>query len=140
MVPNHVRDEEERRRSPRSLLGECVVPLIDLLEDATSKQNRRKDHAAALFFLVRFCCCGIVLIIYTSSHDMMPSCDSTARLLRHPFRSLISIFLLWKCLLLIVAACSPDPGYDTSTTLVQGGDDPAPNHKLLTSHYCYFAS
>ncbi|PYH64215.1 DUF409 domain protein [Aspergillus vadensis CBS 113365] len=36
---------------------------------------------------------------------------------RHPYRSLFSVFLLWKALLLLLAILTPGPGYDTSTTL-----------------------
>lgn len=38
--------------------------------------------------------------------------------LEHPVRSLTTLFLGWKAILLLVAACSPGPGYDTSTNLV----------------------
>ncbi|KAJ5050537.1 uncharacterized protein L3040_002414 [Drepanopeziza brunnea f. sp. 'multigermtubi'] len=37
----------------------------------------------------------------------------------HPIRSLATLYLLWKSLLLLVAACSPGPGYDTSASLTQ---------------------
>lgn len=37
----------------------------------------------------------------------------------HPYRSLISIFVLWKACLLLLAILTPGPGYDTSTTLAQ---------------------
>lgn len=36
---------------------------------------------------------------------------------RRPIRSLILTFATWKALLLLIALCSPGPGYDTSTTL-----------------------
>jgi hypothetical protein len=36
--------------------------------------------------------------------------------IQHPFQTLILAFILWKALLLLVAACSPDPGYDTSVS------------------------
>ncbi|PWY94765.1 GPI mannosyltransferase 2 [Aspergillus sclerotioniger CBS 115572] len=37
----------------------------------------------------------------------------------HPYQSLISIFVLWKAFLLLLAILTPGPGYDTSTTLAQ---------------------
>ncbi|PYI06831.1 GPI mannosyltransferase 2 [Aspergillus sclerotiicarbonarius CBS 121057] len=37
----------------------------------------------------------------------------------HPYRSLISVFVLWKAFLLLLAILTPGPGYDTSTTLAQ---------------------
>lgn len=36
---------------------------------------------------------------------------------RHPIRALILCFAAWKSLILIIAACSPGRGYDTSTSL-----------------------
>lgn len=39
------------------------------------------------------------------------------RPLDHPTRTLIASFAAWKALLLVIAACSPGPGYDTSTSL-----------------------
>lgn len=56
---------------------------------------------------------------------------------RHPIPSLILAFAAWKSLLLLVAACSPGPGYDTSTTLalgdqIGGGQLPAPLYYLIT--------
>lgn len=35
-----------------------------------------------------------------------------------PVRTLILCFALWKVSLLLIAACSPGPGYDTSTSLL----------------------
>ncbi|KAM0168408.1 hypothetical protein ACHAPF_011026 [Botrytis cinerea] len=35
-----------------------------------------------------------------------------------PVRTLILCFILWKISLLLIAACSPGPGYDTSTSLL----------------------
>jgi phosphatidylinositol glycan class V len=40
-----------------------------------------------------------------------------ARPLDHPIRNLSILFVSWKVLLLLIAAFSPGPGYDTSTTL-----------------------
>jgi phosphatidylinositol glycan class V len=45
---------------------------------------------------------------------------------RHPIQSLILTFAVWKALLLLIALCSPGPGYDTSTTLALGGETPLP--------------
>src|SRR5580700_7494161 len=42
--------------------------------------------------------------------------------LDNPQKALIAIFVVWKSLLLLIAACSPGPGYDTSTTLAQPYD------------------
>ncbi|RAK98570.1 DUF409 domain protein [Aspergillus ibericus CBS 121593] len=39
--------------------------------------------------------------------------------IQHPYRSLISVFVLWKAFLLLLALLTPGPGYDTSTTLAQ---------------------
>ena len=36
---------------------------------------------------------------------------------QRPIRSLVIAFAAWKTLLLLIAICSPGPGYDTSTTL-----------------------
>lgn len=41
------------------------------------------------------------------------------RPLDSPCQTLLAIFIAWKSLLLLIAACSPGPGYDTSTTLAQ---------------------
>ncbi|ESZ99364.1 GPI mannosyltransferase 2 [Sclerotinia borealis F-4128] len=38
--------------------------------------------------------------------------------LETPVRTIILCFTLWKVLLLLIAACSPGPGYDTSTSLL----------------------
>lgn len=38
-------------------------------------------------------------------------------------RSLIALWIGWKALLLIVAACSPGPGYDTSGSLIETSQD-----------------
>ena len=35
-----------------------------------------------------------------------------------PIQSLVASFVAWKLLLLLVAVCSPGPGYDTSTSLL----------------------
>ncbi|CZR57088.1 related to Dolichyl-phosphate-mannose-protein mannosyltransferase [Phialocephala subalpina] len=43
--------------------------------------------------------------------------QSLTRNLDHPIRKLITLFLCWKVLLLLVALCSPGPGYDTSSNL-----------------------
>ena len=43
-----------------------------------------------------------------------------------PIRSLILAFATWKALLLLIALCSPGPGYDTSTTLALRGDTQLP--------------
>lgn len=40
---------------------------------------------------------------------------------RRPLRLLFLLFVLWKAVLLVVVLCSPGPGYDTSTALL----DPA---------------
>ena len=36
---------------------------------------------------------------------------------KRPILSLVVAFAVWKTLLLLIAICSPGPGYDTSTTL-----------------------
>ncbi|KUJ21880.1 mannosyltransferase [Mollisia scopiformis] len=41
------------------------------------------------------------------------------RNLDHPIRKLVALFLCWKTLLLLVALCSPGPGYDTSGSLTE---------------------
>ncbi|TAQ88039.1 hypothetical protein B7494_g3652 [Chlorociboria aeruginascens] len=43
--------------------------------------------------------------------------------LAHPLRSIALCFVAWKSLLLVIAACSPGRGYDTSTSLIL----PSPN-------------
>ncbi|KAL5329206.1 hypothetical protein ACEPPN_002716 [Leptodophora sp. 'Broadleaf-Isolate-01'] len=50
--------------------------------------------------------------------------ESWTRPQNNPIRSLITLFVGWKALLLLVATCSPGLGYDTSTSLFYGG----PNH------------
>jgi GPI mannosyltransferase 2 len=35
----------------------------------------------------------------------------------HPIQAILLCFVGWKSLLLLIAACSPGPGYDTSTSL-----------------------
>ncbi|RDL39606.1 GPI mannosyltransferase 2 [Venustampulla echinocandica] len=42
----------------------------------------------------------------------------SAHATRHPVKSLIAFFVLWKALLLFIACCSPGQGYDTSTNLI----------------------
>jgi len=41
----------------------------------------------------------------------------------HPIRTLVFAFVAWKGLLLLIAVCSPGPGYDTSTTLSLSSPD-----------------
>ncbi|KAG4443790.1 hypothetical protein IFR05_000690 [Cadophora sp. M221] len=41
----------------------------------------------------------------------------------NPIRSLITLFVGWKALLLLIATCSPGLGYDTSASLFYGGPD-----------------
>lgn len=45
--------------------------------------------------------------------------------LERPIQTLAAVFVAWKTLLILVALCSPGPGYDTSTSLnqLQDGDD-----------------
>jgi phosphatidylinositol glycan class V len=53
-----------------------------------------------------------------------------------PIPALAVIFTTWKILLLVVAACSPGPGYDTSTALFQPYIESAtPSHASLLLHY-----
>jgi GPI mannosyltransferase 2 len=42
--------------------------------------------------------------------------------LHHPRKALLAVFIAWKSLILLIAACSPGVGYDTSTTLAQPYD------------------
>ncbi|OCK84956.1 glycosyltransferase family 76 protein [Lepidopterella palustris CBS 459.81] len=52
----------------------------------------------------------------------MASWDPYRRPLDYPIKSLTLLFVFWKILLLLVAAASPLPGYDTSTVvLLRGG-------------------
>ena len=41
-----------------------------------------------------------------------------SRPLKYPIRSLILLWVGWKALLLLIATCSPGPGYDTSASLI----------------------
>jgi phosphatidylinositol glycan class V len=41
-----------------------------------------------------------------------------SRPIEQPVTSLVSIFLLWKGLLFLLAVCTPGLGYDTSTSLL----------------------
>lgn len=52
--------------------------------------------------------------------------------LDHPNKSLIAVFVVWKSLLLLIAASSPGPGYDTSTTLAQPYDGTAEEIQLVS--------
>lgn len=52
--------------------------------------------------------------------------------LDHPQKALIAIFVVWKSLLLLIAACSPGPGYDTSTTLAQPYDGAADQNYVVS--------
>ena len=52
--------------------------------------------------------------------------------LDHPNRSLVTVFVVWKFLLLLIAASSPGPGYDTSTTLAQPYDGTAEEGVLIS--------
>lgn len=57
---------------------------------------------------------------------MHPNMQLLARPLDHPLRNLCILFIGWKTLLLLIAAFSPGPGYDTSTTLHQSSRDELP--------------
>ncbi|KAK6581506.1 hypothetical protein PZA11_006197 [Diplocarpon coronariae] len=50
---------------------------------------------------------------------------SSTRPQEHPVRSLVALYVAWKALLLLVAACSPGPGYDTSASLAPPSPAPA---------------
>ncbi|KAM3075509.1 ER membrane glycoprotein subunit of the GPI transamidase complex-like protein [Clarireedia jacksonii] len=58
--------------------------------------------------------------------------------LEAPFRTLSIAFVCWKTVLLLIAACSPGPGYDTSTNLLlssleyQGIDLPSTARYLIS--------
>jgi phosphatidylinositol glycan class V len=54
------------------------------------------------------------------------------RPLDHPHKTLIAVFVVWKCLFLLIAASSPGPGYDTSTTLAQPYDGTADNNHVVS--------
>jgi phosphatidylinositol glycan class V len=41
-----------------------------------------------------------------------------ARPLAYPIRNLFILWISWKFILLLIAACSPGPGYDTSASLL----------------------
>ncbi|KAI9891228.1 MAG: hypothetical protein M1814_002918 [Vezdaea aestivalis] len=53
-----------------------------------------------------------------------PPRPSSAVSLRRPLRSLLLIFFVWKLVLLLIALCSPGPGYDTSTRIDFGWAEP----------------
>ena len=59
--------------------------------------------------------------------------------LERPIRFLVLLFAIWKAILLAVLLCSPGPGYDTSTTLLDLGSplstaqtDIRPSSPILT--------
>jgi GPI mannosyltransferase 2 len=52
--------------------------------------------------------------------------------LDHPQKTLIAVFVVWKSLLLLIAACSPGSGYDTSTTLAQPYDGAAEQNFVVS--------
>ncbi|OJI91093.1 hypothetical protein ASPTUDRAFT_37986 [Aspergillus tubingensis CBS 134.48] len=52
---------------------------------------------------------------------------------RHPYRSLFSVFLLWKASLLLLAILTPGPGYDTSTTLFPWHKNTNQTEKIIPS-------
>jgi phosphatidylinositol glycan class V len=56
-------------------------------------------------------------------------------LLNHPIRTLILSFLAWKTLLLVIAAASPGPGYDTSASLLSGSSDNPAGELPAALHY-----
>ena len=47
-----------------------------------------------------------------------PTMKLLARPLAHPIRNLFIFWIGWKLILLLIAACSPGPGYDTSASLL----------------------
>lgn len=47
--------------------------------------------------------------------------------LQHPLRTLTTVFVAWKAILILIVLASPAPGYDTSTTLL----DWQGHHSLL---------
>ncbi|OJJ73554.1 hypothetical protein ASPBRDRAFT_194492 [Aspergillus brasiliensis CBS 101740] len=51
----------------------------------------------------------------------------------HPYRSLFSVFLLWKASLLLLAILTPGPGYDTSTTLFPWHRDTSEREGVIPS-------
>ena len=53
--------------------------------------------------------------------------------IRHPYRSLFSVFLLWKASLLLLAILTPGPGYDTSTTLFPWHKNTNQTEKIIPS-------
>ena len=73
--------------------------------------------------------------LYTNSpcacllgHVLLPSFPAVIRtdeimaVMHSPRSTLIAAFCAWKCLLLLVAAACPGPGYDSSSTLLLGND------------------
>jgi phosphatidylinositol glycan class V len=60
--------------------------------------------------------------------------NSISSISKHPYRQLVAFFAIWKTLLLGVAALSPGPGYDTSTSLVLSA---AGSDKKLTPALLY---
>jgi phosphatidylinositol glycan class V len=64
---------------------------------------------------------------------MSVSSSPLTKALDHPTRSLTIVFILWKTFLLLVASCSPGPGYDTSTSLAQHTEGERIVRNALTS-------
>lgn len=52
----------------------------------------------------------------------------------NPIRSLVTLFVAWKALLLLVAACSPGLGYDTSASLFYAEPDHGKQLPLALRH------
>src|SRR5947208_16715678 len=48
---------------------------------------------------------------------------------RRPVSLLFLLYVCWKAILFVVILCSPGPGYDTSTTLLDLTDS-EPNHQI----------
>lgn len=62
----------------------------------------------------------------TTNHTppIMSSWQVLLRPLDSPIKSLLVIFAAWKAVLLLIAVCSPGVGYDTSTSLYHGTQNP----------------
>jgi phosphatidylinositol glycan class V len=68
--------------------------------------------------------------------DNMLSSSLPFKPLASPRKTLLALFILWKSILLLIAVCSPGPGYDTSTTLAfEGAANDNAVVSLLT-HLC----
>lgn len=63
---------------------------------------------------------------------------TTQTMIQRPLSTLSGLFVLWKGLLAAITVCSPGPGYDTSTTLLDWPEDTVWLYKFVRWDAIYF--